>query len=164
MREQEHVGLVHVEQFGQARRVEQQQGDDGRQQLWERPFCPCLGDALVMGVSRFYLNGVSALMAELVRGAMLVKRAFLAKRVVCLGRQVSGLIGDKESVVEKCLGSRKARLRRAPPQVKVLSSKRKPLAAKAAFAQHSTCVQVPFLLPFLADCPLISVATPPRQL
>jgi hypothetical protein len=81
--EQEPVGVGRVGQLEQAEQgaqVEQVQGDDG-QQLLERLFCPCLGDALVRGVSRFYLNGDFALMAELVRGAMLFKRAFLAKFV-----------------------------------------------------------------------------------
>jgi hypothetical protein len=41
-------------------------------------------------------------MAELVRGAMLFKRAFLAK-VVCHSRRVSGSMCNQKLVIEKCL-------------------------------------------------------------
>ena len=157
MREQKHFAVVEVERIEQARRLEQQQGDDGRQQLWERPSCPCLGDALVMGVSRFYLTGVSALMAELVRGAMLFRCASLAK-VVWLNRQVSGSIGDKGLVVKKCLESRKVQPR-SPSQ----SSEQQAQAARCQ-GRASTCVQVTprSCLSILADSHFFTSPLPRR--
>jgi hypothetical protein len=83
-------------------------------------------------------------MAELVRGAMLFKRAFLAK-VVCHSRRVSGSMCNERLVIEKCLVEEAA----ITNKFKFWAGAERAGGARASPTQHSQFTRITPL--FLVD-------------
>jgi hypothetical protein len=95
-------------------------------------------------------------MAELVRGAMLFKRAFLAK-VVCHSRRVSGPMCNERLAIEKCLVEEAA----ITNKFKFGAGAERAGGARA-FDIHSSLESLLSSSSTLTSC--LSAATPPRQL